>query len=121
MLCATSPSDTWSTYCVGKNPGIDWYDANNSGLKIQMQDRRVSIYQNQYCFDCNAEDYKSGICGFASDYFPDHARVVETNNDFVGDMVLKCPFKSLTRNEQRYLDTIEWERLDAAKHTSYTK
>jgi hypothetical protein len=36
-------------------------------------------------------------------------------------MVLKCPFKSKTRNQQRYLDTIQWLRLDEAKHTSYTK
>lgn len=92
LTCLTSDTDAEDHYCVGKDPSIDWYDANNSNLKVQMDDRRVSQYENYWCFDCNAEEYASGICTFSADYFPDHYRTSYSNNDFLENAVLDCPF-----------------------------
>jgi len=35
-------TSAFSQYCVGKDPNINWYDANNGNLLVQMDDRRVS-------------------------------------------------------------------------------
>lgn len=39
--------------------------------------------------DCNAIDFASGICTFASDYYPDH---VYTGTTSIKTEILKCPF-----------------------------
>lgn len=41
MVCLAE-SYAWAKYCVGKDPTIRYYDENNSNLRIQMDDRRVS-------------------------------------------------------------------------------
>lgn len=99
-------SNAFALWCVGKSPDINWYDANNSDLKIQMDDRRVSQYGNEHCIDCNSEEFAAGSCAFAADYFPDHARTTTANNDFMVDMIIKCPFLSNSRSQSRYLDTV---------------
>lgn len=92
---ALTDTSAFSQYCVGKDPSINWYDANNGDLLVQMNDRRVSQYANTYCIDCNHEDYAAGSCAFAADYFPDHAQTDDADeNTFFADMIVKCPFQS---------------------------
>ncbi len=66
--------------------------------------------QNQNFFDCNAIEYKAGMCAFASDYFPDHS-FSRTS------MIVNCPFQSLKRGVTRYLDTIGYTWRDTASNT----
>ena len=86
--------------------------AYSTGPNIRMDDKRVAMYGNAVCFDCNAVEYSSGMCAFASDYYPDHA-FGKTS------MIVKCPFQSLSRQVTRYLDTIGYTRKDTAS-TSYS-
>ena len=89
--------------------GINVY---STGPNMRVDDKRVANYQNGGCFDCNAVEYASGICSFASDYFPDHS-FAKTS------MIVKCPFQSLSRSVTRYLDSIGYTRRDTA-YTTYT-
>ncbi len=61
----------------------------------------------------------AGSCAFASDYFPDHSRDVLTNNQYLINQILKCPFKSLSRTQSRYLDSKKWQRLDGSMYSWY--
>lgn len=110
----------FAEWCVGKSPHINWYDANNGNLLVQMDDRRVSQYGNAYCIDANSEQFTAGSAAFMSDYYPDHARTSDTDNTFLQNMIVKCPFLSNTRTQQRYLDTIQWTRLDETKWSAHT-
>jgi hypothetical protein len=124
LMCHTGGS--WSNYCWGKQTWLRMYDdhypftvsgtsTNNinvysTGPNIRMDDKRVAMNGNQVCFDCNAVEYAAGTCAFASDYFPDHT-------GSKADMVIKCPFQSLSRSVNRYLDTIALKRNDTASTT----
>lgn len=112
MFCLNDDSAAWAGYCVGKDPTLRWFNAGNGNLELQMDDRRVSQFTDYQCIDCNGEEYTAGSCAFVSDYFPDHGRTSWTDNSPLIAMVAKCPFQAQTRTMQRYLDTIEWTRLD---------
>lgn len=114
MICLTEGgSDSWAQYCVGKDPAYPYFDANNGGLLIQMNDRRVSQYLNYYCIDCNSEQFTAGSCAFMSDYFPDHRRASYSDNTFLVEQIVACPFQSKTRAQARYLDSISFTRRDS--------
>jgi hypothetical protein len=81
--------NSWGGWCWGKDPSLKHFDVNypftapgpasnsitayTTAPNMRVDDKRVAIYQNQGCFDCNAVEYASGMCAFASDYFPDHS------------------------------------------------
>lgn len=104
MMCHTG--GMWSSWCWGKDPSLRFYDhsypftapkASNSvptgnpilystGPLMRNDDKRVAFKHRNGCMDCNAVEYSSGICTFASDYFPDHSFTRDAT------WIVKCPF-----------------------------